>query len=71
MIFHVYALYSKAYDKIYIGYTSNLQARINSHNVLATKGFTAKFRPWILIHTESFQSKILAMKREKELKSAD
>ena len=42
-----------------------------SHNVFATKGYTVKFRPWEIIHTEVFETKSEAMKREKELKSAN
>jgi putative endonuclease len=70
MLFYVYVLFSPAWDKIYIGFTSDLETRIKSHNELATKGWTTKFRPWIIVHTESFDSKALAMKREKQLKSA-
>jgi putative endonuclease len=33
-----------------------------SHNILANKGWTVKFRPWTLVYTESFQTKIEAMK---------
>jgi len=55
--------------KIYVGYTSNLEQRMNSHNVLATKGWTIKYRPWRLIHYEEYSSKKDAMLREKELKS--
>ncbi len=69
-MFTVYVLYSKSYDKIYIGFTSNLEQRLLSHNELAKKGWTIKFRPWQLIHTEVFQLKSDAMKREKELKTA-
>jgi putative endonuclease len=68
-IFTVYVLYSEKFDKIYIGYTSNLEQRLLSHNQLATKGWTVQFRPWKLLYTEEFQSKTEAMKREKELKS--
>ena len=70
MSFHVYVLHSVESDKIYIGYTYDLAARIKSHNLLATKGWTIKFRPWTLIHTEAFSTKGEAMRREKELKSA-
>jgi putative endonuclease len=70
MIFFVYALYSPSHDKIYVGYTSDLEQRIVSHNFLATKGYTIHYRPWTLIHTETFTTKAAAMKREKELKSA-
>lgn len=45
-MFTVYALHSPQYDKIYIGYTSNLDSRVRSHNELGTKGWTIKYRPW-------------------------
>jgi putative endonuclease len=70
MEYKVYVLHSPAYDKIYVGFTSNLEQRMLSHNILATKGWTVKFRPWVLIHTETFPTKTEAMRREKQLKSA-
>ena len=70
MLFHVYVLFSPTFNKIYIGFSSDLEGRLLSHNFLATKGWTVKFRPWTLVHTESFLTKVEAMKREKELKSA-
>ena len=69
-MFTVYVLYSQSYQKIYIGYTSSLEERFKSHNELATKGWTIKFRPWEIAHKEIFESKVDAMRREKELKSA-
>jgi putative endonuclease len=69
-MFTVYVLYSKIYNKIYIGFTSNLAERLKSHNELATKGWTVRFRPWQIIYTEEFLEKSGAMKKEKELKSA-
>jgi putative endonuclease len=69
IMYKVYVLFSKSFDKIYIGYSSNLEERIKSHNELATKGWTVSFRPWKLIHTESFETKKEVMKREKQLKS--
>jgi putative endonuclease len=69
-MFVVYALYSKTFDKIYIGFTSNMEERFKSHNELAKKGWTIKFGPWQIVHQESFSSKAEAMKREKELKTA-
>ena len=68
-MFTVYVLHSPTYDKIYIGFTSDLKQRLLSHNELATKGHTIKFRPWIVVHTEDFEIKSEAMKREKQLKS--
>ncbi|HQQ95825.1 MAG TPA: GIY-YIG nuclease family protein [Cyclobacteriaceae bacterium] len=69
-MFHVYILYSPSYDKIYVGFTSDLASRIKSHNELSKKGWTVKFRPWMLVHSEEFVTKADAMRREKELKSA-
>ena len=68
-MFTVYALHSPNYDKIYIGFTSNLELRLLSHNEVSKKGFTAKYRPWNLIYSEEYEDKSSAMKREKELKS--
>jgi putative endonuclease len=69
-MFTVYVLLSEKFNKIYIGYTSDLEKRFISHNKLGTKGWTIKFRPWKIVHTEAFQTKAEAMKREKELKSS-
>ena len=68
-MFTVYVLYSKTYDKIYIGYTSNITQRLSSHNQLATKGWTIKYRPWELVYTEIFETKTEALAREKQLKT--
>ena len=70
MIYTVYILYSKFHNKIYIGYSSNLIERFKSHNSLGTKGWTIKFRPWMVIYCEYFSTKSDTMKREMELKSA-
>ena len=67
-MFTVYILYSEKHQKTY-GFTSNLIERFKSHNLLATKGFTVKFRPWKVIYTEIFENKSDAMIREKQLKA--
>ena len=69
MTFSVYILFSPSHNKIYIGYTSDLENRLLSHNHLSPKGYTVRYRPWVLIHTEVFHTKLEEMKREKELKS--
>ena len=69
-MFKVYVLYSSKFNKIYIGFTSDLEKRLQSHNHLATKGWTLKFRPWRLVYKEAYELKSEAMKREKQLKSA-
>ncbi len=69
-MFTVYVLYSPTHDKIYIGYTANLEQRFLSHNELGKKGYTVKYRPWEIVHTEEFATKADAAAREKSLKSA-
>ena len=69
-MYSTYVLYSKTFNKIYIGYTSNLNQRLDSHNFIAKKGWTVKFRPWELFYFEEFVLKSDAIIREKELKSA-
>jgi putative endonuclease len=69
-MFYTYVIYSDKADKIYIGFTSNLQSRLTAHNHPKNKGWTRKFMPWRLIHQESFETKSEAMLREKQLKSA-
>jgi putative endonuclease len=70
MEFIVYVLFSEKEEKIYVGFTSNLDNRLISHNKLAQKGWAIKFRPWIVFYTETYQSKAEAMRREKQLKSS-
>ena len=70
MLLTVYILYSSRYNKIYIGYTSNLINRFHSHNQSGKKGWTKNFRPWIIIYCEYFEDKIHAVQKEKQLKSA-
>jgi len=69
-MYKVYILYSQSYNKIYVGYTSNLEQRLLSHNELGKKGWTIKFRPWKLVHTESYNTKEEALLSEKRLKGA-
>ena len=68
MLYHVYALYSDQYDKLYIGLTTDLEKRLYAHNHLP-KGWTRHFRPWRLVYTEAWQDKSEALKREQELKT--
>ena len=69
-MFVTYVLYSQKFNKIYIGYTNNLIDRFHSHNYFATKGYTCKFRPWMVALVEFHQTKSMALIREKQLKSS-
>ena len=69
MPYQVYFLYSPNFSKTYVGFTSNLEGRLKSHNELAHKGWTHKYRPWDLVFTETYILKTDAMKRELFLKT--
>ena len=70
-MYTVYVLYSPIFRKTYTGFTSDLEKRLASHNVLATKGYTIRYRPWDLLYTEEYATKAEALKREKELKQGN
>ena len=70
MEYNVYVLFSPQFNQIYIGFSNDVEGRLTSHNELATKGWTIRFRPWTLIYKQAFQTKKEAMTREKQLKSA-
>jgi len=69
-MYTVYVLHNLKYDKIYIGFSSDIEKRLIAHNHQSNKGWTKKFQPWNLIYSEIFEEKDQAMKREKQLKSA-
>jgi putative endonuclease len=68
-MYTVYVLFSKNFNKIYIGYTSDLKNRLLSHNELSKKGWTLRLGPWILVYSETFDTKREAIIRERNLKS--
>ena len=68
-MYYVYILYSPLFKKTYTGFTANIERRLIEHNISEVTGFTLRYRTWVLIHSEKFESKIEAMQREKFLKS--
>ena len=69
MNYTVYILFSPTYQKIYVGYTSNLLNRFKSHNELGAKDWTRSYRPWLVIYNEFYEQKAEALKRKKSLKN--
>ena len=66
---YVYILTSQsAPDQIYIGLTTNLAKRLESHNAGLSK-HTAKFRPWRIRVAIAFPSREKAAAFERYLKS--
>ena len=55
------------FSKTYVGYTHNLEARLNKHNT--NKGAkSTKGHKWVLIYKKKFKSKNEAMSFEYKLK---
>ena len=69
-MYSTYVLYSSHFNKIYIGFSSNLENRLLIHNSRENKGWTAKYQPWEIFYTEEFEVKSEALKREKQLKTS-
>ncbi|MHB8844857.1 MAG: GIY-YIG nuclease family protein [Nitrospirota bacterium] len=68
MPFAVYILQSEKDRSFYIGHTADLNDRLSRHNE-GRSIYTKSRRPWRLVHQELFETRSLAMKRERELKS--
>ena len=65
---YLYILYSKSKDKYYTGISNDPHNRLIRHNRGHSKS-TKSGVPWVLVHTEDFDSKSSAMKREYYIKS--
>ena len=68
MFFYVYVLYSERFNRLYIGYSSDLKKRFLQHNQGKSKA-TKPFRPYQLIFYEAFTEESDAKAREVYLKS--
>lgn len=69
MKYTTYRLKSIEYEKTYVGHTADLDARIKQHNN-GNSTYTKRYKPWTVIHTETFTKESESIKREKYLKSS-
>ena len=67
-MYFVYILYSEKLNKYYVGYTKNVEQRLALHNH-GQETFTSKGIPWILMCFEKFDSELIAIRREREIKA--
>jgi predicted GIY-YIG superfamily endonuclease len=68
-MFYVYILRSINFpEKIYVGYTINIEQRLDVHNSGGSI-YTAKYKPWALSGYVAFLEKANAIAFEKYLKS--
>ncbi len=68
MDYYVYAIKSLVKSYIYVGLTSSIEKRLNQHNKRQNRS-TKAYRPFKLIYTEAFKTRIEARNREIYLKS--
>ena len=67
-MYQLYILYSENLDSYYVGASSNVEERLKRH-LSNHKGFTSKSKDWIVVYTESFETKNEAFSREKQIKN--
>ncbi|EKE18811.1 MAG: hypothetical protein ACD_9C00225G0001 [uncultured bacterium] len=72
-MFFTYVIKNEQSGKIYIGQTESVEKRLQRHNgILKSKNtsYTHKNKGiWVVVYMEEFESRIEAIRREKELKS--
>ena len=66
-MYYVYILKSKIRKLLYIGFTNNLNKRLEEHNQ-GNFFTTKKYRPWELCYFEGYKNEQEARDREKKLK---
>lgn len=66
-MYFVYVLKSLKDDKHYIGYSQNVHLRLSQHNTGLVKS-TRNRMPLKIIHTEEYETKTEAHKREMNIK---
>ena len=64
----VYVLRNEKNGRFYIGYSGDLEARLNLHNTGRVKA-TRYLRPMSIAYTEAYETSTEARKRERYLKS--
>lgn len=69
IVYFVYILWSKKYKKTYVGFTNNVERRLIEHNSGGSY-YTKRYMPWEIIKIETFDTMIMAKKRELYLKSS-
>lgn len=65
---YVYVLKSLKSGRFYVGQTNNLVRRLDEHNSGHTKSLAEK-GPFKFVYVEEFEDRILAVRRERFLKS--
>ena len=68
-MYAVYVIQNDVTKETYIGYTSNLKARLSAHNTGGRKATTRREGSWQYIYIELFRIEADAREREQKLKA--
>ena|SRR5579872_3730020 len=66
--YFVYILWSDTDKRFYIGISEDVTKRIEQHNSSSGKHWSARYRPWRLVHQEFHPDFTAARRRENDLK---
>ena len=66
--YFAYVLWSPQGHRFYIGVSDDPSRRLEQHNQ-GRLGWTARFRPWVLVHVKKYENYRAARKSEVELKA--
>lgn len=66
--YYVYIMASEKNGTLYIGVTNNLSLRVSQHKHRIHEGFTKKYKIYLLVYFEVYDSILNAITREKQLK---
>lgn len=69
MNYYCYILSNENRTLLYVGYTDNLNRRLNQHKKGNGAKFTKKYSVHDLIYFEVFEESLVARRREKQLKN--
>jgi putative endonuclease len=67
-MYHVYAIKSLVKNYVYVGMTNNLERRLKQHNNGENRS-TKAYKPFVLVLSEIYETRVDARKRERYLKS--
>jgi len=67
-MFFVYVLWSESANRRYVGMSTDLDKRLTQHNAGYNRS-TKAYRPWLIVYSETFKTRIEAREREIYLKS--
>ena len=67
-MYYVYILYSKDFNRYYVGQCEDIDIRLKRHNNRGVPS-TKPYVPWVLVYNEVFVTRADAANREKEIKN--